>query len=102
MNAGGPSALANGAKGGLWRRGHDDGVGDGAPVSICTALALTELEQRALGEAMGCWGDGGGIAVMEEWPDKPVPGNDGGGERCCCCGRCERRRRADSAKWGRG
>ena len=76
--------------------------GGGAPVRRCTALGLTELGQRALGEAMWCWGDGGGISVMEEWPDKPVAGNDGGGERCCSCGRYERRRGADSAKWGRG
>ena len=56
--------------------------GGGAPARRCTALGLTELGQRALGEAMWCWGDGGGILVMEEWPDKPVAGNDGGGERC--------------------
>ena len=35
---------------------------------------------------MGCWGDGGGIAVMEKRLDKPVAGNDGGGEWRCCCG----------------
>jgi len=35
---------------------------------------------------MACWGDGGGIEVMEKRPDKPVAGNDGGGERRCCCG----------------
>ena len=60
--------------------------GGGAPARHCTALGLTKLGQRALGEAMWCWGDGGGISVMEEWPDKPVAGNDGGGERRCCCG----------------
>jgi len=43
MNAGGPSALANGAGGELWRRGHDDGVGGGAPASTRMALELTEL-----------------------------------------------------------
>ena len=66
MNARGPSALANRAGGGLWRRGHDDGVGDGALVSICTALALTELEQRAMGDVWSCWGDGGAVAMAEE------------------------------------
>ena len=42
MNDGGPNALANGAGGGLWRRGHDNGVGGGALASLRTALALTE------------------------------------------------------------
>ena len=48
-------------------------------MSICTALALTELEQRALGEAMGCWGDGGGIAVMKERLGAACAVNDDGG-----------------------
>ena len=48
-------------------------------MSICTALALTELEQRALGEAMGCWGDGGGIAVMKERLGAACAINDDGG-----------------------
>jgi hypothetical protein len=67
VDAEGPSALANGAGGGLWRRGHDDGVSGGAPVSICTVLTLTELKWRAREEAMGCWGDGGAMAVGLEW-----------------------------------
>ena len=49
---------------------------------------------------MGCWGDGGGIAVMEERPDKPVAGNDGGGERCCCCGRCETTKESRQCEMG--
>ena len=65
MDAGKPSALANGAGGGLWRRGHDDGVRDGAPVSIGTALALTEIEWRAWEEAVGRWGTSGGVAGVE-------------------------------------
>ena len=48
-------------------------------MSICTALALTGLEQRALGEAMGCWGDGGGIAVMEKRLGAACAVNDDGG-----------------------
>ena len=48
-------------------------------MSICTALALIELEQRALGEAMGCWGDGGGIAVMKERLGAACAVNDDGG-----------------------
>ena len=67
MNAGGPSALANGAGGGLWWRGHDDGVRGGAPASIGTVLTLTECEWRAREEATGCWGDGGAMAVVLEW-----------------------------------
>ena len=48
-------------------------------MSICTTLALTELEQRALGEAMGCWGDDGGIAVMKERLGAGCAVNDDGG-----------------------
>ena len=53
VDAGEPSALANGAGGGLWRRGHDDGVRGRAPVSIGTALTLTELEWWAREEVVG-------------------------------------------------
>ena len=59
VDAGEPSALANGAGGGLWRRGHNDGVRGGAPVSIGTALALTEGCQRAWKEAVRCCGGDG-------------------------------------------
>jgi len=65
VDAGEPSALANGAGGGLWRCGHDDGVRGGAPVSIGTALALTELEWRPREEAVGRWGTSGGVAGVE-------------------------------------
>ena len=90
------------ACGGWVGPGHGDGGWQRSSGEALHGAGLTELGQRALEEAMWCWGDGGGISAMEEWPDKPVAGNDGGGERCCSCGRCERRRRADSAKWGRG
>ena len=82
MNAGGPSALANGAGGGLWRRGHDDGVRGGAPVSIGTALALTELEWRAREEVVGRWGTSGGIAGVEKQRGRAGVGyGDGGAAR---------------------
>jgi hypothetical protein len=67
VDAGGPSALANGAGGGLWRRGHDDGVRGGASVSIGTALTLTEREWRAREEAVVRWEDGGAMLVVLEW-----------------------------------
>ena len=82
MNAGGPSALANGAGGGLWRRGHDDGVRGGAPVSIVTALTLTELEWRAREEAVGRWGASCAAAVKNGWLGASLRGyGDGGGAR---------------------
>ena len=67
MNAGGPSALANRAGEGLWRRGHDDGAHGGTPASLHALRRLTKCCQRARGEAMGCWGDGGAVAVVLEW-----------------------------------
>ena len=67
MNAGGPSALANRAGEGLWRRGHDDGAHGGTPASLHALRRLTKCCQRARGEAMGCWGDGGAMAVVLEW-----------------------------------
>ena len=79
MNYGEPSAPTSVARGGLWRRGHDDGVGGGAPASLRAALWLTKLYQRALGEAVGCWGGGGVVVVMEKWRGQPVTGNGGGG-----------------------
>ena len=82
VDAGEPSALANGAGGGLWRRGHDDGVRGGAPVSIGTALALTELEWRAREEAVGRWGTSGGVAGVERQRGRAGAGyGDGGAAR---------------------
>ena len=82
MNAGGPSALANGAGGGLWRRGHDDGAHGGTPASLHALRWLTKRCQRAREEATGCWGDGGAIAVVLEWPGASwrLNGDGGGGE----------------------
>ena len=61
MNAGGPSALANGAGGGLWRRGHDDVAHGGTPVRFCALRWLTKLYQRAREEQ---WGAG---ETVELW-----------------------------------
>ena len=74
MNARGSSALANRAGGGLWQRGHDDGVGGGAPARRCTALGLTELDQRALLDAVGCWGAGGAAVVTKRRLGASLPG----------------------------
>ena len=65
---GGPSAPAIMRKGRLRRRGHDDGPRRRAPAKACALLRLTELEQRALEDAVGCWGGGGAVAVVLEWP----------------------------------
>ena len=82
VDAGEPSALANGAGGGLWRCGHDDGVRGGAPVSIGTALALTELEWRPREEAVGLWGTSGGVAGVERQRGRAGAGyGDGGAAR---------------------
>jgi len=70
----------------------------GAPARLCAGLELTEHRQRALGEAVGCWGGGGAVAVMEKRLGQPVTGNGDGGEQRCCCGRCQRRRRRRNAK----
>ena len=43
------------------------------------ALWLTKLCQRALEEAVGCWGGGGAVVVMEKWRGQPVTGNGDGG-----------------------
>ena len=53
--------------------------GGGAPVSLHAMLELTELYQRALGEAVGCWGGGGAIVVMEKRRGQPMTGNGDGG-----------------------
>ena len=96
-NAGEPSALANREGGGLWQRGHDDGVRGGAPVSLCTALTLTEREWRAREEATGCWGDGGAIAVAKEQRGRAGDGyGDGGGAGRA---RLSLRRGRRSRKW---
>jgi len=90
------------AWGGLVGSDYGNGGGSGAPVRRCARLELTKLKPWAWLDAVGCWGDGRGIAVMEKWLDKSVAGNDGGGERRCYYGRCERQRRAGNAKWGHG
>ena len=96
-NAGEPSTLANREGGGLWQRGHDDGVRGGAPVSLCTALTLTEREWRAREEATGCWGDGGAIAVAKEQRGRAGDGyGDGGGAGRA---RLSLRRGRRSRKW---
>ena len=77
---------------------HGDGGDGGAPARLCAGLELTEHRQRALGEAVGCWGGGGAVAVMEKQLGQPVTGNGDGGERRCCCWRCQRRRRRRNAK----
>jgi len=46
---GGPSALANAWRGGLWRRGHDDGAHGGTPARRCAGLELTELKTAGTG-----------------------------------------------------
>ena len=79
VDAGEPSALANGAGGGLWRRGHDDGVHGGALVSIGMALTLTELEWRAREEAAGRWGTSGGVAGVEKQRGRAGVGYGNGG-----------------------
>ena len=50
---------------GLGRTTATEG-GGGAPMSLHAVLELTELYQRALGEAVGCWGGGGAVVVMEK------------------------------------
>ena len=102
MDDGEPSALANGAGGGLWRRGHDDGVRGGAPVSIGTALALTKLEWRAREEATGCWGDGGAMAVVLEWLGMSCARL--WRRRSCgkCCWRCETAKETEAKQMGAG
>jgi len=74
-------------------------VGDGgAPARLCAGRELTEHWQQALGEAVGCWGGSGAVAVMAKRLGQPVTSNGDGGERHCCCGRCQRRRRRRNAK----
>ena len=46
---------------------------------MAAELELTELYQRALGEAVGCWGGGGAVVVMEKRRGQPVTGNSDGG-----------------------
>ena len=48
-------------------------------MSLHAVLELTELYQRALGEAVGCWGGGGAVVVMEKQRGQPVTGNGDGG-----------------------
>jgi len=97
MNAGGPSALATGAGGVLWRRGHDDGAHGGTPASLHALRWLTGLCQRARGETMGCWGDGGAITVAKEQRGRAGDGyGDGGGAGRA---RLSLRRGRRSRKW---
>ena len=92
-----PSASAIAWNGRLQRRGHDDGHGGEAPVSLCTALTLTEREWRAREEATGCWGDGGAIAVAKEQRGRAGDGyGDGGGAGRA---RLSLRRGRRSRKW---
>ena len=58
-----PSASTSVARGGRWRRGHDDGARGDAPARLCTARWLTKLEQRALGDAGSRWEGGDAVAV---------------------------------------
>ena len=103
MNAGGPSALANGAGGGLWRRGHDDGARGGALASLCTRLELTEREWRALEGATGCWGDGSAIAVAKEQRGRAGDGyGDGGARRLSAAAAAARKKSRGNAKMGCG
>ena len=103
MNAGGPSALANGAGGGLWRRGHDDGAHGGTPASLHALRWLTGLCQRARGETMGCWGDGGAITVVREWPGTSCAllwrRRSGGRSAAAAVRKRRRRERNGSAGW---
>ena len=48
-------------------------------MSSRTVLALTEGYQRAQEEAVGCWGGGGAIAVMEKRRGRAVAGEGYGG-----------------------
>jgi len=57
--------LANGAGGGLWRRGHDDGVRGGAPARCCALWWLTKLYQR---HGRRQWVDGEPVEVLR-WLD---------------------------------
>jgi len=103
MNAGGPSALATGAGGGLWRRGHDDGAHGGTPASLHALRWLTGLCQRARGETMGCWGDGGAITVVREWPGTSCAllwrRRSGGRSAAAAVRKRRRRERNGSAGW---
>ena len=77
----------------------------GAPARLCAGLELTEHRQRALGEAVGCWGGGGAVAVVAKRLGQPVTGNGDGGERRCCCGRWRRAAllgEGEMRKWRRG
>jgi len=51
MNYGEPSAHDSINNGGLWRCGHDDGLGGGALASLCTALELTGVANEAIAGA---------------------------------------------------
>ena len=52
MNYGEPSAHDSIKNGGLWRRGHDDGLGGGAPMSLCMALELTVVAKEEIAGAV--------------------------------------------------
>ena len=76
---GGPSALANAWRGGLWRRGHDDGAHGGTPARRCAGLELTELKTAALAGAGSRGEDGYAVAVMEKRLGEACAVNDYGG-----------------------
>ena len=67
----------------VWLGGTTATEGGGrAPARRCAGLELTELEQRALEDAVGCWGGGGAVAVVLEWPGTSWRGyGDGGAAR---------------------
>ena len=79
MGYGKPSASTSVARGGRWRRGHDDGVGGGAPARLCVGLGLTELEQQALAGVGSHWEGGDAVVVMEKWLGVACAINDDGG-----------------------
>ena len=99
---GGPSASAIGARGGLWRRGHDDGAHGGTPASLCTRLELTEREWRALEGATGCWGDGSAIAVAKEQRGRAGDGYGDGGARRLSAAAAARKKSRGNVKMGCG
>ena len=46
-----PNAHDSTKNGGLWLSSHGDGLGDGAPVSLCTVLELTGVAKEAIAGA---------------------------------------------------
>ena len=102
MDAGEPSALANGAGGGLWRRGHDDGVRGGAPASLYALRWLTKYCQRAREEAVGRWGASGATAVKNGWLGASLRGYGDGGGGASSLQRCGEEEGREKRKEGAG